>query len=181
MGGPRGAAFAEYLGKLAADGVIFNRPCDPSAMAAKQPAMSPSGESPAQVLDRAAGPRRAEAEELLALHRELTGAEPLVWAGRIIGFGEHHYRYASGHGGVVPELAFATGPTKHTIYLATGFAKLWPDLLSELGPHRASAACLYLTRLSAVDRDVLRGLLERSLAHTRAAGPAGAAGQASSP
>lgn len=72
------------------------------------------------------------------------------------------HRYASGHGGIAPVLAFAPGPTKHTIYLATGFADLWPDLLTELGPHKASKACLYLTRLTNVDRPTLRALLERS-------------------
>lgn len=137
-------------------------------MATKQPAMSPSDLPVAEVLDRVTGPRRAEADELLELHRELTGAEPVVWAGRIIGFGEYEYHYESGHSGRAPELAFATGPAKHTVYLATGFAERWPELLEGLGKHRASKACLYLTRLTGVDRSALRALLERSLAATRA-------------
>ncbi|WP_454300218.1 DUF1801 domain-containing protein [Salana multivorans] len=142
-------------------------------MATKQPAMSPSDLPVADVLDKVTGPRREEAEELLALHQEVTGATPVVWAGRIIGFGEHEYRYESGHGGRIPELAFAPGATKHTVYLSTGFAERWPDLLAQLGPHRASKACLYLTRLTKVDRDVLRALLERSLAETRGTADAG--------
>lgn len=137
-------------------------------MAAKPPAMSPSDMPVAEVLDRVSGPRRAEADELLELHRELTGAEPAVWAGRIVGFGEIEYRYESGHGGRMPELAFATGSAKHTVYLVDGFAERWPELMSRLGSHRASKACLYLTRLTGVDRAALRELLERSLAETRA-------------
>lgn len=133
-------------------------------MAAKQPAMSPSDAPVAEVMDRATGARRAEADELMALHREVSGEPPVVWAGRIIGFGEYEYRYESGHGGRAPLLAFAPGPSKHTVYLTTGFAELWPELLEKLGPHRASKACLYLTRLTGVDRGVLRELLERSLA-----------------
>ena len=43
-------------------------------MAAKQPAMSPSDLPVSEVLDRVTGPRRAEADELLALHREVSGA-----------------------------------------------------------------------------------------------------------
>jgi hypothetical protein len=132
--------------------------------------MSPSDMPVEEALDRATGARRAEADELLTLHRELSGAEPVVWAGRIIGFGEYEYRYESGHGGRAPELAFATGPARHTVYLATGFAERWPELLERLGPHRASKACLYLTRLTGVDRSVLRTLLERSLAETRGEG-----------
>ncbi|WP_285105589.1 DUF1801 domain-containing protein [Promicromonospora sp. MEB111] len=136
-------------------------------MPTKQPAMSPSDLPVTEVLDRATGPRRAEADELLAIFGEVSGEKPVVWAGRIIGFGEYEYRYESGHGGRSPLLAFAPGPTRHTIYLPEHFAERWPDLLAELGTYRASKVCLYLTRLTGVDRGVLRALLERSLAETR--------------
>ncbi len=139
-------------------------------MAAKAPAMSPSDLPVAQVLDRATGPRRAEADELLELLGEISGEQPVVWAGRIIGFGEYEYRYESGHSGSSPVLAFAPGPTKHTIYLVNDFSDRWPDLMARLGKHRASKACLYLTRLTGVDRSALRQLLEQSLAETRSPG-----------
>ena len=137
-------------------------------MAAKEPAMSPSDLPVGPVLDRATGARRAEVDELLALHREVSGCEPVVWAGRILGFGEYEYRYDSGHSGRAPLLAFAPGPANHTIYLSNDFSERWPDLMQRLGKHRASKACLYLTRLSAVDKEVLKNLLERSLAETLA-------------
>ena len=89
-----------------------------------------------------------------------------MWADRIVGFGEYEYGYDSGREGIAPEIAFASG-AKHTLYLVEGFADRWPDLLKRLGPHRTSTACLYFTRLSAVDRDVLREILERSLAVVR--------------
>lgn len=136
-------------------------------MAAKQPAMSPSDLPVDEVLNRATGPRRAEADELLALFGEISGEQPVVWAGRIIGFGEYEYRYESGREGRSPLLAFAPGPTKHTIYLVDDFSERWPDLVAQLGKHSASKVCLYLTRLTEVDRSVLRTLLERSLAETR--------------
>jgi hypothetical protein len=136
-------------------------------MAAQQPAMAPSDLPVAEALDRATGPRRAEADELLALLGEISGEQPVVWAGRIIGFGEYEYRYESGREGRAPLLAFASGPAKHTIYLAEDFSDRWPDLMGRLGEHRASKVCLYLTRLTGVDRGALRALLERSLAETR--------------
>jgi hypothetical protein len=137
-------------------------------MAAQQPAMAPSDLPVEEVLDRATGPRRAEADELLALLGEISGEQPVVWAGRIIGFGEYEYRYESGREGRAPLLAFAPGPAKHTIYLTEDFSERWPDLMARLGEHRASKVCLYLTRLTGVDRSALRALLERSLAETRA-------------
>lgn len=132
-------------------------------MAPATPAMSPSDLPVAQVMDRVTGPRRAEADELLALFGDLTGQEPVVWAGKIIGFGQREYRYDSGHGGIMPKLAFATTDRHHTIYLASDFALRRPELLESLGPHRAGKACLYITRLSKVDVSVLRQLLRASL------------------
>ncbi|MCS3426782.1 DUF1801 domain-containing protein [Leucobacter aridicollis] len=140
-------------------------------MAAKAPAMSPSAMPVVDVLDKVTGPRRAEADELLALHREVSGTEPVVWAGRIIGFGEYEYRYESGHGGRAPELAFATGAQRHTIYLTPDFADRWPDLIDALGPHKASKVCLYLTRLTKIDMTVLREFLVRALSETRSGDP----------
>jgi hypothetical protein len=136
-------------------------------MAATQPAMSPSDLPVAPVLDRATGVRRAEVDELLAIFGEISGERPVVWAGRIVGFGEFEYRYDSGRSGRSPRLAFAPGAAHHTIYLPEDFAERWPDLLAGLGKHRASKVCLYLTRLTDVDRGVLRTLLDRTLAETR--------------
>ncbi|WP_431031022.1 DUF1801 domain-containing protein [Plantibacter sp. RU18] len=129
--------------------------------------MSPSDRPVADVLSRATGQRRVEVDELLALHTEISGERPVVWAGRIIGFGEYEYHYDSGHSGRAPLLGFAPGPREHTIYLVDNFADRWPDLLVQLGAHRASKACLYLTRLVGADRGALRALLEHSLAQTQ--------------
>lgn len=134
----------------------------------KAPAMSPSDMDPSEVLDRIAGPRRQEANELLALCRAVTGERPVVWAGRIFGFGQYEYRYDSGHSGIAPLLAFASNSTKHTIYLSTGFAERWTDLLEQLGEHQTSKACLYVSRLSKIDQGILRQLLDRTLADTLA-------------
>lgn len=137
-------------------------------MTTKTPAMSPSDAPVGDVLDRARGDRRAEADEICALLQEITGEPPVVWAGRIIGFGVYEYRYESGHQGRAPLLAFAPGPSKHTFYLLNDFTHEWPELMDQLGAYRASKACLYVTRLARVDRQVLRTLLERSLAQTLA-------------
>lgn len=136
-------------------------------MATAAPAMSPSDMPVDEALARATGPRRAEADELLALYSELIAEPPVVWAGRIIGFGDAEYRTDAGHVGRAPVLAFAPGPKHHTLYLVEGFAERWPELLEQLGPHRASKVCLYITRLSRVDLGVLRRLLELTLADSR--------------
>lgn len=130
--------------------------------------MVPSDFPVETVLERASGPRRAEADELVALCTDISGFEPVVWAGRILGFGQYDYRYASGHSGRAPLLAYAPGPTKHTVYLSENFAERWPDLCLQLGRYKASKACLYFTRFTNINSDVLRQLLELTLADTRA-------------
>lgn len=134
---------------------------------AREPAMRPSDMAVSEVLDKVTGPRRAEAEQLVKLHRELSGHEPVIWARRIIGFGEMSYQYESGHGGIMPELAFATSQSKHTLYLTTGFTEKWPEVLERLGKHKSSKACLYLTRLTDVDDEALRELLQLTLDEAR--------------
>lgn len=138
---------------------------------ANEPAMRPTGEAADAVLDRVSGKRRAEADDLLELHAEVSGEHPVVWAGRIIGFGAYDYTYDSGHSGRAPVLGFATDAKQHTVYLAPDFAARWPELLDRLGPHRASKGCLYLTRLDGVDRETLRELLERTRDDIRATWP----------
>ncbi|WP_181273753.1 DUF1801 domain-containing protein [Brevibacterium oceani] len=137
-------------------------------MAQRTPAMRPTGEQVADILDRAQGPRRAEADELVDLIGDVSGAQPVVWASRIVGFGEVTYRYASGHSGAMPVLAFSPAARQHTIYLTSDFEGRWPDLVTRLGAYRSGKACLYLTRLDNVDRDALRELLERTRDHTLA-------------
>lgn len=141
--------------------------------------MSPSDLPVEVALDRASGPRREEAVALQELFATLTGQQPVVWAGRIVGYGTYEYHYPSGHSGVAPELAFATGPREHTLYLTEDFAQRWPDLLSRLGKHRASKVCLYLPRLTDIDLDALTDLLKQSLAVTRSESPVGRDGDAS--
>ena len=47
-------------------------------MATRQPAMRPTGEGVGEVLDRARGPRRAEADRLCEIFAEISGEVPVV-------------------------------------------------------------------------------------------------------
>jgi hypothetical protein len=50
-------------------------------------------------LDRIVSPkRRRDAETMIELMGRATGEEPQMW-GTIVGFGQYHYRYASGREG----------------------------------------------------------------------------------
>jgi uncharacterized protein DUF1801 len=110
--------------------------------------------------------RRDDARLLIALMREVTGAEPALWPPSIIGFGTYHYRYASGREGDTVAVGFAPRTAQTVIYLV-GYLDGYADLLDRLGPHRRGKGCLYLKRVADADQDVLREIVARSY---RAAG-----------
>ena len=110
--------------------------------------------------------RREDCRAVVSLMREVTGEEPRMWGGSIIGFGRYHYVYESGREGDW----FLTGvsPRKGslTLYIVAGFDR-YDELMSKLGRHKTGKSCLYVNRLDDIDLDVLRELVERSVAHMR--------------
>lgn len=131
--------------------------------------MRPTGDDVAGLIARAKPAiRRRDAETLTALMQDVTGREPQTW-GTIIGFGSCRYRYPTGTTGDSGLLGFAPRAAATTIYLFDG-ADAHADALAGLGPHTAGVSCLYIKDLEKVDLDVLRGILERSLAWMEAGG-----------
>ncbi len=51
--------------------------------------------------------QRLDCHALIAMMTKVTGEKPILWGSAIIGFGSYHYRYASGHEGNAPRLAFS--------------------------------------------------------------------------
>ncbi|RHA43625.1 DUF1801 domain-containing protein [Cellulomonas rhizosphaerae] len=122
--------------------------------------------------------RRRDAERLISLYRRVTGAEPRMWGPSIVGFGTYHYRYDSGREGEMAAAGFSPRAAATTVYLADGVAE-HSDVLAELGPHRSTTACVYVTDLDRVDLDVLERVVAASYATltagtfgTRLSGPA---------
>jgi len=112
--------------------------------------------------------RRADARRLCALMEDVTGEPPAMWGAGIVGFGSHHYRYASGREGDAPLVAFAPRKAQLVVYLVGGFEDRYPRVLARLGPHKTGKACLYLKRLADVDEAALRELVERTVRVPRA-------------
>jgi hypothetical protein len=66
--------------------------------------------------------RRRDAQTLLELMGRVTGKSPQLWRG-MIGFGQYHYKYASGREGDAPAAGFAPRKAATTIYLADGIGR----------------------------------------------------------
>ena len=123
----------------------------------------PTAASVAEFLDGVAPRRQEESEKLIALMREISGNEPVLWGPSIIGFGSTQYRYESGREGDMPVLAFSPRKARLTIYF-DGFDR-YAEHLARLGKHSTSVACLYMNKLDDIDLGVLREMLE--ICHSR--------------
>jgi hypothetical protein len=106
--------------------------------------------------------QRHDSCTIAEIMREITGADPIIWGDSIVGFGSYHYRYASGREGDWPLTGFSPRKQNLTLYLCYGFDQ-HSELLQRLGKYKVGKACLYLKRLSDVDRTALHELIERSV------------------
>jgi hypothetical protein len=80
--------------------------------------------------------RREDALRLLEIMREITGETPRMWGPTIVGFGEHHYVYASGHEGDTCQTGFSPRKDALTVYGLLG-SEQSEALLPKLGKVKA--------------------------------------------
>ncbi|MHA7208453.1 DUF1801 domain-containing protein [Arthrobacter sp. MDT1-65] len=121
----------------------------------------PTQQDPVEFIGTVAHPtRRRDAEVLLDLMGRVTGEPAVMWGPTMIGFGQYHYRYASGHEGDALAVGFSPRASAQALYglLAAPEAEL---LLPRLGRHRRGAGCLYITSLAGVELGVLEELVQR--------------------
>jgi Domain of unknown function (DU1801) len=111
--------------------------------------------------------RRTDAKTLVKLMQSVTGNKPAMWGPSIIGFDSYHYTYESGREGDMPIVGFSPRKAANVLYGAIGFDGA-EALLAKLGKHTTGKGCLYIKKLADVDMKVLKILLEKAVAATRA-------------
>jgi hypothetical protein len=130
----------------------------------KQPVTVPTDASVDDFLARVPDQRRrADAERLCTILREVTGEPPVIWGPSIVGFGSYRYTYESGRTGDWPLAGFSPRKQQLVVYLVGGFEERYASVLARLGPHKAGKGCLYLKRLADVDENALRELIDRTV------------------
>lgn len=107
--------------------------------------------------------RRADAERLCAILREVTGEPAVMWGPSIVGFGSYRYSYESGRTGDWPLVGFSPRKQQLVVYLVGGFEQRHASVLAQLGPHKTGKGCLYLKRLDDVNESALRELIDRTV------------------
>lgn len=111
--------------------------------------------------------KREDSFAILELMKEVTGEEPIMWGDSIIGFGTYRYKYASGREAEWFLTGFSPRVQNLTLYIMDGFEE-YDDLLGNLGKHSTGKSCLYVKRLENIDLDVLKQMIEKSVAHMQA-------------
>ena len=101
--------------------------------------------------------RRSDSAMLLDFLRKITDHPPILWGNSLIGFGSYHYTYGSGREGDMLLAGFSPRKQNFALY-NTGF-KRYSELIKKLGKHKTGKSCLYITKLSDVDFDVLTELI----------------------
>ena len=107
--------------------------------------------------------QREDAFAILALMKDLTGLEPKMWGPSIVGFGEYHYKYASGHEGDCCLIGFSPRKGNLSLYFIPGLERFEAQL-KKLGKYKTGKACLYIKKLADVDCAVLREMIQAGFA-----------------
>lgn len=119
----------------------------------------PTGASVQEFLESAQpAQRREDGLRLAQIMSEVTGVEPQMWGPSIVGYGQRHYRYASGHEGDWMRVGFSPRKAQLSLYGLQDHPES-AAALESLGPHTTGAGCVYIKKLDAVDEDVLRTLI----------------------
>lgn len=105
--------------------------------------------------------KRSDCYTLVALMKQITGRDAKMWGTSIVGFGNFHYKYDSGHEGDSSLIGFSPRKGSITLYLLGGFHR-YEALMKKLGKHKTGVGCLYINTLEDVDIDVLREVIEVS-------------------
>jgi hypothetical protein len=110
---------------------------------------------------------RDDCHQLIKIMSKATGAEPVLWAGNIIGFGKYHYVYDSGHEGDACLTGFAVRKQNITLYVMPPDLQERDDLLKKLGKHKASKGCIYIKKVDDIDTKVLEKMIVKSVSYLK--------------
>ena len=109
--------------------------------------------------------RKKDSWTLYRLMEKITGSQGVLWGTSIIGFGDYHFKYASGREGDWFLTGFSPRKNALTLYLMCDISHESIDF-STLGKHKKGKGCLYIKRLDDVDLKALEDIIKTSISLT---------------
>jgi hypothetical protein len=107
--------------------------------------------------------KRKDSFELVKLIQDFSGFEPKMWGPSIIGFGSYHYKSTrSTQEGDWPILGFSPRKAAISLYVYSGVPE-HAHLLEGLGKFKMGKACIYVKKLSDIDQEVLKKIMQATL------------------
>jgi len=107
--------------------------------------------------------KKKDSLELISIMRDITGLEPKMWGPSIIGFGTYHYKSdRSTQEGDWLRIGFSPRKAAISLYVFTGSTE-HEHLLEDLGKFTRGKACLYVKKLSDINREALVRLIHATL------------------
>ena len=110
--------------------------------------------------------KRKDSFQIIDIMQKQTGFEPKMWGPSIIGFGNYHYKYESGHEGDMPLAAFSPRSTAIVFYFSEEFENK-EELLQRLGKHKTGKVCVYIKRIDDIDLYVLKIMIANSVEYIK--------------
>jgi len=106
--------------------------------------------------------KRKDLDAIKDLMEKATKAKAKMWGPAIIGFGDRLLVYESGR--KLDWFVMGFSPRKQNIALYINDAvSSNQDLLKRLGKYKTGKGCLYINKLSEVDLDVLKEIIQKGL------------------
>lgn len=108
--------------------------------------------------------KKIDSYKLIELMTEWSGFEPRMWGPSIIGFGRYHYKYASGHEGNAPLIAFSPRKAAFSLYVFSQTDEN-KHLLDDFGKFKMAKACIYVKKLSDINIAILEKMCRSTIAY----------------
>ena len=86
--------------------------------------------------------RRADVKKVAAMMRRATGKKAAMWGSSIVGYGQYHYKYASGREGDFMLTGFSPRKQALTVYIIPGFTQS-AALMKKLGKYKTGRSGRY--------------------------------------
>ncbi|TGN19998.1 DUF1801 domain-containing protein [Leptospira idonii] len=110
--------------------------------------------------------KRTDCFELVSLMEKITKEKAKLWGTNLVGFGNYHYVYESGHEGDSFLVGFSPRSQNLTLYIMAGF-ETYESILKDLGKFKTGKSCLYIKKLEDIDRKKLKELITNSVSYMK--------------
>jgi hypothetical protein len=111
--------------------------------------------------------KRDDCRAIVKMMEQVSGEAAKMWGTGIVGCGSYHYVYDSGHSGDMCLIGFAPRKANIALYLMSVVSNNLPEL-KKLGKIKTSKGCIYVNKLEDLNGDVLKTLMKKSIALTKA-------------